>query len=99
MHDTFRMDEWLADSPHADTLTCTACHDFHGSTNAAMLRETIDAWDSTATGTVTGFEALNTPADIQKLQGMCLTCHPSRGTNHGSNQLCTRCHFHSSGRL
>jgi predicted CXXCH cytochrome family protein len=98
-HDTFRMDEWLADSPHSDTLTCTACHDFHGSTNASMLRENIDAWDSTATGSITGFDALNTPADIQKLQGMCLTCHPTLGTDHGNTELCTTCHFHTSGKL
>jgi hypothetical protein len=64
-----------------------------------MLRENIDAWDSTATGSITGFDALNTPADIQKLQGMCLTCHPTLGTDHGNTELCTTCHFHTSGKL
>lgn len=99
VHDKFRMDEWLTDSPHSATITCTACHDFHGSTNAFMLRENVDAWNSAATFTMTGFDALDTANDIAKLQGMCLTCHPDRGTNHGSNKLCTTCHFHTSGRL
>lgn len=47
------------------TLACTACHDFHGSSNAYMLRENIVSpdyqplaitaatWDGTGTGTAT----------------------------------------------
>ena len=99
-HDKFTAAEWAADSPHADAgLTCTACHDFHGSTNAYVLRERIDDFDSTAVTTTTGFTALDTAADRTAIQGFCLSCHQDRGTGHGGNKLCTECHSHTSGRL
>ncbi|MBI2238958.1 MAG: hypothetical protein HYU54_10620 [Actinobacteria bacterium] len=80
-------------------ITCTACHDFHGSTNAYMLRQNIDAPDTTATYTMTGFTALNDATNRLKLQTFCLTCHPERGTGHNAGKLCTQCHYHGSARL
>lgn len=80
-------------------VTCTACHDFHGTSNAYMLRETVDAPDSDATATITGFTALDTSADRLKLQTFCLTCHQEQSVTHHPDQLCTTCHSHGSGQL
>jgi predicted CXXCH cytochrome family protein len=99
-HDSFTAAGWAANSPHAAAgLTCTACHDFHGSTNASMLRERIDDVDSNAITATTGFTALDTAADQTAIQGFCLSCHQDRGTEHGSGKLCTQCHSHATGRL
>lgn len=100
VHDKFSAANWTTSARHGPVqanLACTACHDFHGSTNAYMLRETIVSPDGTSTSTISGFSALD--ADWPQLQTMCLTCHPTRGTNHGANRLCTRCHYHGSGRF
>jgi hypothetical protein len=64
-----------------------------------MLRENIDAPDTGATATITGFTALDTATDREKLQTFCLTCHPEQTTDHYAAQLCTTCHYHGSGKL
>ena len=100
VHDKFTLAEWNASARHGPAeanLACTACHDFHGSSNAYMLRERVVSPDGAAFGTVTGFRAV--VADWEKLQTLCLTCHPDRGVNHGAPRLCTRCHYHTSGKL
>jgi predicted CXXCH cytochrome family protein len=80
------------------TITCTACHDWHGSSNAYMLREQIVSPDySSSTATITGFTALDTPEDRSRLQTFCLTCHPEQTVDHYPDQLCTTCHSHGSG--
>ncbi len=101
VHDKFTVTEWWNDARHGPSqpanLACTACHDFHGSSNAYMLKESVVSPDGAQTSTVTGFTGLT--ADWPKLQTFCLTCHPSRGTSHGARKLCTQCHYHTSGRL
>ena len=99
-HDEFTYGEWTSEAPHGPTgarLACTACHDFHGSTNAYLLRERIVSPDGTSTGTMTGFGAVQ--AHWDRLQTFCLTCHTQTDTAHGRGELCTTCHSHSSGRL
>ncbi|MGZ4149922.1 MAG: hypothetical protein ACXVQJ_07780, partial [Actinomycetota bacterium] len=80
------------------TVTCTACHDWHGSSNAYMLREqVVSPDDPTSIATITGFTALDTPEDRSKLQTFCLTCHTEQSVDHHPDQLCTTCHSHGSG--
>ncbi len=105
-HDKFTAAEWTSTSgaEHGgratDPLACTACHDFHGSTNAYMLRERVVNPTTGATATVTGWQAdQSVTNDWQKIQTFCLTCHPERGTNHGRGKECIQCHYHTSGRL
>jgi predicted CXXCH cytochrome family protein len=99
-HDKFTFEEWTRSSVHGPRgaqLACTACHDVHGSTNAYLLRERVISPDGTSTGTMTGFGAVQ--AHWDKLQTFCLTCHADTPVEHGRGVLCTRCHFHTSGRL
>jgi len=99
-HDQFTYAEWTSAAPHGPTgarLACTACHDFHGSSNASMLRERVVSPDGTSTGTMTGFGAVQ--AHWDRLQAFCATCHTERETEHGRGELCTSCHSHASGRL
>lgn len=99
-HDEFTYAEWTSEAPHGPTgarLACTACHDFHGSSNAYMLRERVVSPDGASTSSVTGFGAVQ--AHWDRLQTFCSTCHTSSETEHGRGELCTRCHSHTSGRL
>ena len=100
LHDKFAYSEWVTDAAHGPEgarLACTACHDVHGSTNAYMLREQIVSPDGRSSGTMTGFGAVQ--AHWDRLQGFCLSCHTQTDPEHGSGDLCTTCHFHTSGRL
>ncbi|HZD16994.1 MAG TPA: cytochrome c3 family protein [Actinomycetota bacterium] len=99
-HDEFAFDAWLGSSvhgPNGANLACTACHDFHGSTNAYLLRERIVSPDGQSVGTMTGFGAVQ--AHWGRLQGFCRTCHVDTATDHGRGELCTRCHSHGGSRL
>jgi predicted CXXCH cytochrome family protein len=99
-HDKFAFAEWTADAVHGPDgarLACTACHDVHGSTNAYMLRERVVSPDGRSSGTVEGFGAVQ--AHWERLQAFCLACHTTTDTEHGRGELCTTCHFHTSGRL
>jgi len=99
-HDKFVYEEWVSDAVHGPDgarLACTACHDVHGSTNAYMLRERVVSPDGRSSGTVEGFGAVQ--AHWDRLQDFCLTCHATTDPEHGRGQLCTTCHFHTSGRL
>lgn len=95
-HDEFTSSEWFGSAAHGPTganLACTACHDFHGSSNAWMLRERIVSLDGSISTTMTDFGALE--GEWEQLQAMCLTCHADRGTDHGRGALCTSCHSHN----
>lgn len=99
-HDEFRFDEWETLSPHGPDggrLACTACHDYHGSTNAYILRERVVSPDGGSTGTLVGFGAVQ--AHWERLQDFCLVCHEQTDPEHGRGALCTSCHTHASGRL
>lgn len=103
-HDKFTLTEWSTGAEHGgratDPLACTACHDFHGSSNAFMLRERIVNPTTGAVGTMTGWQAdLSIADDWRKIQDFCLTCHPERGTRHGRAKQCIECHYHTSGKL
>ncbi len=104
-HDKFTLADWNSRSSEhgggaVNPLACTACHDFHGSSNAFMLRERIVSPVDGRIGTMTGWQADQAVAnDWQKIQTFCLTCHPERGTNHGKGKECIQCHYHTSGRL
>jgi predicted CXXCH cytochrome family protein len=104
-HDKFTLAEWNGTQAEhgggaVNPLACTACHDFHGSSNAYLLRERIVNPSTGAVGTMTGWQAdQSVGGDWQKIQGFCLTCHPERGTNHGRGKECIQCHYHTSGRL
>jgi predicted CXXCH cytochrome family protein len=95
-HDRFAAAGW-ASALHNGSLTCTACHDPHGSSNAYLLRENPVDPVTGDTSTVTGFSALDTPADRAALQTFCTTCHAT-WTPHNTGELCTTCHQHG-GRL
>jgi predicted CXXCH cytochrome family protein len=100
LHDKFTYAEWITDSihgPEGARLACTACHDVHGSTNAYMLREQVLSPDGRSAGTMMGFGAVQ--AHWARLQGFCLSCHTDTDPEHGKGDLCTSCHFHTSGRL
>ena len=100
-HDRFTAVGWAL-GPHGDptqaNLACTACHDFHGSTNAYLLRERVVSPATGEVTTIAGFDALDTVADRGLLQSFCTACHTG-GIDHGFDQLCTTCHEHDSGRL
>lgn len=104
-HDKFTLAEWSSNTAEhggraTNPLACTACHDFHGSSNAYLLRERIVSPFDGMVGTMTGWQADQGVAnDWEKIQGFCLTCHPGRGTNHGKGKECIQCHYHTSGRL
>jgi len=104
-HDKFTLAEWSSGTAEhgggaVNPLACTACHDFHGSSNAYLLRERIVNPTTGTVGTMTGWQADQAVTnDWQKIQGFCLTCHPERGTNHGKGKECIQCHYHTSGRL
>lgn len=105
-HDKFTLAEWSSNTAEhggnagANALACTACHDFHGSSNAYLLRERIVSPFDGTVGTMTGWQADQGVAnDWQEIQGFCLTCHPERGTNHGKGKECIQCHYHTSGKL
>lgn len=99
-HDNFDYSYWSSSDrshgPNGANLACTACHDFHGSSNAYMLKETvISVGPDTAPGTtntVTGWQGVSSVAgDALKIQSFCNTCHT--GT-HQSGRECTSCHYH-----
>ncbi|MBI4728856.1 MAG: hypothetical protein HY775_05060 [Acidobacteria bacterium] len=85
-------------------LACTACHDFHGSSNTYMLREQVVSIGTMGvpggqTTTVTGFQAPFTYDDQWKVkfQGFCKGCHSSTHSDRG--KTCISCHYHGSVRL
>jgi predicted CXXCH cytochrome family protein len=99
-HDTFTSAQWLNASGHGPSgagLACTACHDVHGSSNAYLLREQMTSVDGTATGTVTGFDAVQADADV--LASFCQTCHATlpADADHAPGAFCTQCHSHGAG--
>jgi len=53
--------------------------------------------DGRASGVVEGFGAVQ--AHWDRLQDFCLACHATTDPEHGRGELCTTCHFHTSGRL
>ncbi|NIA24949.1 MAG: hypothetical protein GWP04_05205 [Gammaproteobacteria bacterium] len=103
-HDRFTAAIWEDTSggdkhgPRLGNLACTACHDFHGSSNAYMLKENMVSPDGTTTATFTNYDAMWESRGNLQLN-FCLVCHTSRGTNHQNNKLCTQCHYHGSGRF
>lgn len=113
-HDKFTLANWnhASNGRHGgaavDPLACTACHDFHGSSNAFMLREDVvnpggvcSTCDPVGgqTGTMTNWQADQSIAgDVAKIRSFCLVCHPSRG-NHQVSKECVQCHYHTSGSL
>lgn len=105
-HDEFRAAEWDARATHGPDgarLACTACHDFHGSSNAFMLREEIVNLDGTVTHTLTDFDANAEIWQWRNFAQVCLTCHEG-AVAHTEEQLaggmvCVQCHYHTSGKL
>jgi predicted CXXCH cytochrome family protein len=101
-HDNFTYPYWLnsdeSHGPKGANLACTACHDFHGTSNAFMLKETVISVgpETTpgSTSTVTDWQAVGSVAgDGAKIQAFCSTCH---GSTHNTGQECTRCHYHGN---
>ena len=106
-HDGFSWDYWLSSDdnihgPAGADFACTACHDFHGSSNAFMLNEEVIALDSPGDAvpdgtvtTVTGWQDDQSIAgDADIIRSFCQACHGA-GT-HNDGQGCTRCHYHGS---
>ena len=58
--------------PRATRWTCTSCHDSHGSTNGAALRESISA--KTGTPTVDALMTVPVPGGAD-LRFFCGACH------------------------
>jgi predicted CXXCH cytochrome family protein len=84
---------------------CTTCHDPHGTSNLAMIREEIDGGFGTATSVsfsgddLTGLDPTTDPNN-----GVCDSCHEQAGeahaeTNHPNNHnhgmSCMICHRHN----
>ncbi len=100
-HDLFGSWEYDNSSKHGLAgLACTACHDFHGSSNAYMLRENIVGLDGSTTNTLQGFQATDNVWDWDPFKWLCLTCHPDEldhaNRRLAAGQVCRSCHFHTS---
>jgi hypothetical protein len=92
---------------------CDACHDPHGTSNLAMVKEEIDG--GLGAGKVsfkftdsTMFDPsyLDTSSNLVKVNGVCNACHePGKDAhnktnepgNHRRDRACWSCHFHSVG--
>lgn len=77
-------------------MPCTDCHDFHGTSNAWNLRETIN--DGVSSVTVTGITTVDDgkgKPNYNKMLSWCRACHTQ--SNMAGNALCTKCHRHSDG--
>jgi predicted CXXCH cytochrome family protein len=101
-HDLFTANQY-PDSLHG-SMTCTACHDVHGSTNAYDLRNKILSVVGSQTTSVSGFGGMNQPEDRQKYAAFCLACHADTAQSHVDDMLaegtyCRECHYHGSDQF
>jgi hypothetical protein len=85
-------------------MTCTACHDIHGSSNAYDLRNKIVSVVGSQTTSVSGFGGMNQPEDRQKYAAFCLACHADTAQSHVDDMLaegtyCRECHYHGSDQF
>ena len=79
------------------SLTCSDCHDPHGTTNLYMVRQTINGSTVVFTDDVTGL------VDLVGNRGICQVCHTKTNhylagvpeTNHFTSG-CLSCHSHNS---
>jgi hypothetical protein len=107
-HDTFTATTYNGSSRHGKggDLACTACHDFHGSSNAYLLREKlVSPADGSTLYTMTGMNAdPGACSDWEKVWNWCASCHQAlRGvTPHNKPdcsrnryQTCFQCHNHA----
>ncbi|MFA5891224.1 MAG: cytochrome c3 family protein [Actinomycetota bacterium] len=107
-HDKFSATQYFTGgtSLHGNSggLACTACHDFHGSSNAYMLRESVVSVGTQGVAggnvtSVTGFQAPFT-YDSQwtgKFKAFCSGCHVTEHEDRGAT--CITCHYHGSSEL
>ncbi|GBE22405.1 doubled CXXCH motif [bacterium BMS3Bbin01] len=100
-HDRFTAADWentAAHGPSGDgNLACTACHDFHGSSNAYMLKENMVSPGGTRSGNFTGFDALSSASWDNLKTNFCFVCHGGFPMRHSRNPgPCTKCHYHGS---
>lgn len=102
-HDRFTAANWNNSARHGPNgsgdLACTACHDFHGSSNAYMLKENMVSPNGARTGTLTNFDALWVSwSDFA--QNFCFVCHGGFPMRHSRNPgACTKCHYHGSSNF
>jgi hypothetical protein len=104
--------ECHSEKTHPQSVTCSGCHDVHGSDNLLLIREQIELpKGGTAAVTLTSYEgasltglARGATSGAQPGAGLCEVCHDAtryyRSTGDGEAHLkswCGACHKHASG--